>query len=185
MGTVAPIDRVADLIEPSLTALGYALVRVRFTGGDKAVLQVMAERVDEAQMDVEDCAQISRVLSALLDVEDPIPDAYTLEVSSPGIDRPLVKRGDFERFAGFEAKVELAAARDGQRRFRGKLLGVDDDQVRLRLKGTEDSVATLPLADIADAKLVLPEKHNQVRISEGLFADAKSSVNWSMQIKKL
>ncbi|MCG8691043.1 MAG: ribosome maturation factor RimP [Minwuiales bacterium] len=158
LGNVAPIDRVADLIEPSLTALGYALVRVRFTGGDKAVLQVMAERIDDAQMDVEDCAQISRVLSALLDVEDPIPGAYTLEVSSPGIDRPLVKRGDFERFAGFEAKVELAAAQDGRRRFRGELLGVDDDRVRLRLKGAEGSVAALPLADIADAKLVLTDE---------------------------
>ncbi len=158
LGTVAPIDRVANLIEPSLTALGYELVRVRFTGGDKAVLQVMAERTDEAQMDVEDCAQISRVLSALLDVEDPIPGAYNLEVSSPGIDRPLVKRRDFERFAGFEAKVELTAARDGQRRFRGELLGVDDDRVRLRLKGAEETVAALPLTDIAEAKLVLTDE---------------------------
>ncbi len=152
------MERVEELIEPTLEAMGYRLVRLRFTGGTKAVLQVMAERVDDGEMDVDDCAQISRALSPLLDVEDPIPGAYTLEVSSPGIDRPLVRRADFERFAGFEIKLELGQPRDGRRRFRGRLLGVEDDAVRLDLAGAPGESLALPLADIAEAKLVMTDE---------------------------
>jgi ribosome maturation factor RimP len=123
--------KIEALIAPSLEAMGYRVVRVAVTGGRRATLQVMAERVDDKAMTVEDCADISRTVSALLDVADPIATAYTLEVSSPGIDRPLVRREDFARFAGFEAKVELTAPVDGRRRFRGKLLGVEGDEVRL------------------------------------------------------
>lgn len=138
--------------------MGYNLVRVRFHGGQRAKLQVMAEQADGSAMEVDDCAAISRVVSALLDVEDPISGSYDLEVSSPGIDRPLVRPEDFERYAGFEAKVEMATSIDGRRRFRGQLLGMEGNCVRLKPKGgAADGVADLPFADIADAKLVLTD----------------------------
>jgi ribosome maturation factor RimP len=147
--------KIDALIAPSLEAMGYRVVRVAVTGGRRATLQIMAERVDEKAMTVEDCADISRTVSALLDVADPIAGAYTLEVSSPGIDRPLVRREDFERFAGFEAKVELTAPVDGRRRFRGKLLGVEGDAVRLLV---DAAPVALPLAAVARAKLVLTDE---------------------------
>src|SRR5437763_12585344 len=103
--------------------MGYRLVRVMLTSARRGTLQVMAERLDDAPMTVADCADISRSLSALLDVEDPIAGAYTLEVSSPGVDRPLVRPEDYDRFAGFDAKIELAEPLDGRKRFRGRLLG--------------------------------------------------------------
>jgi ribosome maturation factor RimP len=145
---------IETLIAPSLEAMGYRIVRVAFTGGRRATLQIMAERIDDAAMTVDDCASVSRTISALLDVADPIASAYMLEVSSPGIDRPLVKREDYQRFAGLEASVELAQPRDGRRRFRGKLVGVEGDEVRLDL-GAEQVM--LPLAAIARAKLVLTD----------------------------
>jgi ribosome maturation factor RimP len=148
--------RIETLIAPSLEAMGYRLVRVAVTGGRRAVvLQVMAERIDDKPMGVDDCTEVTHTVSALLDVEDPIEHAYVLEVSSPGIDRPLVRREDYERFRGHEAKLELATPIDGRRRFRGKLLGVDADRVRLNL-GTE--VVELPLARIQRAKLVLTDE---------------------------
>jgi ribosome maturation factor RimP len=135
--------------------MGYRLVRVSFTGGRRPTLQVMAERQDMAPMTVDDCAEISHSVSALLDVADPIAVAYMLEVSSPGIDRPLVRREDFERFAGFEAKVELSQPVDGRKRFRGRLLGIDERGVRMRLDGGE---VALPYDRIARAKLVLTDE---------------------------
>jgi ribosome maturation factor RimP len=146
---------IETLIAPSLEAMGYRVVRVAFTGGRRATLQVMVERSDEAAMTVEDCATVSHSVSALLDVADPIAGAYTLEVSSPGIDRPLVKREDYERFAGFEAKLELAELRDGRRRFRGRIHGLEGDEVRLDVDG--ESVL-LPLAAITRARLVLTDE---------------------------
>ncbi|MEK9646178.1 MAG: ribosome maturation factor RimP, partial [Alphaproteobacteria bacterium] len=98
--------RIGELVEPSLNAMGYELVRVKLSGGDNLRLQIMTERADRAEMTVDDCADISRNISAILDVEDPIKSGYTLEVSSPGIDRPLVRLDDFSRYAGFEARVE-------------------------------------------------------------------------------
>jgi ribosome maturation factor RimP len=147
--------KIEALIAPSLEAMGYRVVRVAVTGGRRATLQVMAERVDDKAMTVEDCADISRTVSALLDVADPIATAYTLEVSSPGIDRPLVRREDFARFAGFEAKVELTSPVDGRRRFRGKLLGVEGDEVRLLV---DAAPVALPLATVVRAKLVLTDE---------------------------
>ncbi len=147
--------KIEAMIAPSLEAMGYRVVRVAMTGGRRATLQIMAERGDEKAMTVEDCADISRTVSALLDVADPIHAPYHLEVSSPGIDRPLVRREDFVRFAGFEAKVELNAPRDGRKRFRGRLLGVEGDEVRLLVDGTP---VALPLAAIARAKLVLTDE---------------------------
>jgi ribosome maturation factor RimP len=147
-------DDIAPIIEPSLEAMGYRLVRVAFLGAKRATLQVMAERIDETPMTVDDCTEISRSVSALLDVADPIAGAYMLEVSSPGIDRPLTRPEDYDRFAGFEAKVELGRPLDGRKRFKGRILGRADDHVRLIGDAGEVS---LPLADIAKAKLVITD----------------------------
>ena len=146
---------IAQLIEPSLDAMGYRLVRVALTSGRGPILQVMAERADEASMTVEDCAEISRSVSAVLDVADPIAGAYTLEVSSPGIDRPLVRAEDYDRFSGFEARIELARPVGGRKRFRGRLLGTADGEVRLVTQAGE---TRLPLAAVARAKLVLTDE---------------------------
>lgn len=147
--------KIEAMIAPSLVAMGYRVVRVAVTGGRRATLQIMAERVDDKAMTVEDCADISRTASALLDVADPIDAAYTLEVSSPGIDRPLVRREDFARYAGCEAKIEVTAPVDGRRRFRGKLLGVEGDEVRLLV---DAAPVALPLATVTRAKLVLTDE---------------------------
>src|SRR5438067_1145541 len=134
--------------------MGYRVVRIAFIGARGATLQIMAERTDAAAMTVEDCAEISRAASALLDVADPIASAYTLEVSSPGIDRPLVRPEDYDRFAGFEARLELSQPVSGRKRFRGRLLGRAGDSVRLIAETGEVHV---PLSAIARAKLVLTD----------------------------
>lgn len=148
--------RIAELIEPSLEGMGYELVRVLMQGRQKPVLQIMAERKDGAAMTVEDCADISRQISALLDVEDPIEGEYSLEVSSPGIDRPLTRPKDFEAFAGFEVKLETHEPIEGRKRFRGKLLGLDEQgRVKLVADGVEWAV---PLTIVKGAKLVLTDE---------------------------
>lgn len=143
------------LIAPSLEAMGFRVVRVAFTGGRQPTLQIMAERRDDGAMTVEDCASVSHTVSALLDVADPIASSYMLEVSSPGIDRPLVRREDYQRFAGFEAKLELNAPHDGRKRFRGRIAGLDGDDVKLDLDGQS---VLLPLSAIARARLVLTDE---------------------------
>lgn len=148
-------NRIALAVEPSLEAMGYRLVRIVITSGRRPTLQLMAERLDDGPMTVEDCAQISHSVSAILDVADPIAGAYMLEISSPGIDRPLVRPEDYDRFSGFEARIELARPVDGRKRFRGKLLGTSDGGVRL---ATETGEIRLPLADVARAKLVLTDE---------------------------
>lgn len=155
----AQTDTVLQLIEPSLVDLGYEVVRVRFQGAGRPVLQVMIERRDGVDINVDDCALASRTISALLDVADPIAGAYELEVSSPGLDRPLTRAKDFESFSGSEARIELKTAIDGRRRFRGRLLGIAGDTVRVAvaLDATETEFA-LPLAAIAKAKLVLTDE---------------------------
>lgn len=145
---------IAPIIEPSLEAMGYRLVRIAFLGAKRATLQIMAERIDDAAMTVDDCTDISRSVSALLDVADPIAGAYMLEVSSPGLDRPLTRPEDYDRFAGFEAKVELAQPLDGRKRFRGKLLGRAGDHVRMHAEAGE---VELPFGAIAKAKLVITD----------------------------
>ena len=147
-------DAIVPIIEPSLEAMGYRLVRVAFLGARSATLQIMAERLDEVPMTVDDCTQISRSVSALLDVADPIADAYMLEVSSPGIDRPLVRPEDYDRFAGFEARIELSEPVDGRKRFRGRMLGRAADSVRII---GETGEVQLPLAAITKAKLVITD----------------------------
>ena len=151
--------RVAAIVEPVLIASGYRLVRVKVSGLDGCTVQIMAERPD-GTMKVEDCEIVSRALSPVLDVSDPIDRAYRLEVSSPGMDRPLVRRSDFERFAGHELKVEMAVAINGRRRFRGLLLGVEGETARIRRSDAapgEDSEAVLPIEDMSEAKLVLTD----------------------------
>ena len=166
--------RVAALAEPVLAALGYRLVRVRISGFAGCTVQIMAERPD-GTMTIEDCEAASRALSPVLDVADPIEGAYRLEISSPGIDRPLVRRSDFDRYAGHVAQVEMQAPIDGRRRFRGEL-----DRHRRRLRAhppqltrrqTTNSEVLLRIDDMMEAKLVLTDaliseslrksKHNQ------------------------
>ncbi len=149
-------ERIAQLIAPVVDELGYELVRVQMQGGARhATLQIMAERRDRAAMVVEDCARLSRAISALLDEADPIDGEYTLEVSSPGIDRPLMKRADYERFLGHEAKVETVVPIDGRKRFQGTVLGLDGDTVMLESAGT---MFPLPLTEIKSAKLILTDR---------------------------
>ena len=136
-------------------AAGFRLVRLRLIGTKTKTLQIMAERSD-GTMNVEDCAQLSRALSEFLDAEDPIEGEYNLEVSSPGIDRPLTRLADFVRWAGHEARIELAQAdADGRKRFKGRLLGLEGNDVVLETQGAR---AQFPFHSIADAKLVLTDK---------------------------
>ena len=149
--------RVAAIAEPVAHDLGFRLVRVKISGRDGCTVQVMAERPD-GEMSVDDCADLSRALSPALDVEDPIDRAYNLEISSPGIDRPLVRRSDFERWAGHEAKIELAVALEGRKRFRGRIAGLEGETVKVALLDSpEAEVAAVPLDDIAEARLVLTD----------------------------
>jgi ribosome maturation factor RimP len=151
-----PEIRVAELVEPVLSGMGLRLVRVKLSG---ATLQIMAERPD-GTFTIDDCERVSRQISPALDVADVIPSRYYLEVSSPGIDRPLVRLGDFERWTGHEAKIEMRVPREGRKRFRGRLEGVADGAVRLSLEaagGLEREIVALPFGDIADAKLVMTD----------------------------
>ena len=147
--------RVERIIAPTLDGMGYEVVRVQLSGGRQhSRLQVMAERADQQGMTVDDCAEISRAVSALLDVEDPIAGSYDLEVSSPGIDRPLTRARDFDRFAGQEAKIEMRESVDGRRRFRGRLKGLEDGCAVLEMEG---EMLKLPLDGVERAKLAIPE----------------------------
>ena len=146
---------VEQLIAGPLEGMGYAIVRVLLSGDRRAKLQIMVERLDGAAITVDDCAAVSREVSAHLDVADPIRSAYILEVSSPGIDRPLTRLDDFARFAGFEARVEMRLPIEGRRRFRGQLCGLDGDRVRIE---TEDGEVLLPFGDVAKAKLLLTDE---------------------------
>jgi len=148
-------DRVARLVEGPLEEMGYELVRVNLSGGSRPVLQVMAERADGAPMTVEDCTGISHTVSLLLDAEDPIAGAYALEVSSPGIDRPLTRARDFERYAGFELRMETRELVQGRRRFRGRLKGIAQGQVTVV---TDEGEVTVPFEGVAKARLVLNDE---------------------------
>lgn len=156
-----PALRVAKLIEPVLQDLGFRLVRVRLTGQNGQTLQIMAERPD-GSFTIDDCEQASRAISPVLDVEDPIAGRYHLEVSSPGIDRPLVRPEDFERWAGHEAKIEMSVPKAGRKRFRGEIEGYTDGEVRLHVDdpegGKEKVLIGLPFANIAEAKLVMTDR---------------------------
>lgn len=145
--------RLAEIIRPVIEDLGFELVRVRLMGGRTATLQIMAERPDGG-INVDDCADISTAVSASLDVEDPIEDNYHLEVSSPGIDRPLTRLKDFETFEGYEARVETNQAIDGRKRFKGMLAGVEGNEVLINV---EEGTIGLDFDWLSDAKLILTE----------------------------
>ena len=153
--------RVAAIAAPVLTGMGYRLVRVRVSAAQSCTVQIMAERPD-GTMAIEDCEAASRALSPVFDVEDPIDREYRLEISSPGIDRPLVRRSDFERYAGHEAKIEMTLAQDGGRkRFRGILTGVEGEAAKLRRKDAAEGEpvdVALAIADMAEARLVLTDE---------------------------
>ncbi|WP_204112550.1 ribosome maturation factor RimP [Shimia biformata] len=156
----AAIDRrMAEIITPVIEDMGFELVRVRLMGGKTATLQIMAER-PEGGIEVDECARISNAVSAVLDVEDPIADAYNLEVSSPGIDRPLTRLKDFETFEGYEAKLETADLVGGQKRFKGVLAGVEGDEVLINIEGADKEEVTVGLKFdwLAEAKLVLTDE---------------------------
>jgi ribosome maturation factor RimP len=152
--------RVSAVAGPVLQGMGYRLVRIKISGESGCTVQIMAERPD-GSMQIDDCEAISRALSPVLDVADPIDRAYRLEISSPGIDRPLVRRSDFERYAGHLVKIEMAVAHQGRKRFRGILGGVEGDAVRLHrddIRSGEDAEVVLVMEDIADARLVLTDE---------------------------
>ena len=151
-------SRLAEIITPVIEDMGFELVRVRLMGGKTATLQIMAER-PEGGIEVDDCAKISTAVSAVLDVEDPITDQYVLEVSSPGIDRPLTRLKDFETYAGYEAKIETTDLIDGQRRFKGILAGVEDNEVLINIdQHGEEVTVGLNFDWLSDAKLVLTDE---------------------------
>ena len=152
--------RVSAVAAPVLQGMGYRLVRIRISGEAGCTVQIMAERPD-GSMQIEDCEAISQALSPVLDIADPIDRAYRLEISSPGIDRPLVRRSDFERYAGHLVKIEMAVAHQGRKRFRGTLAGVEGQAVRLHRDDTregEDADKLLVMEDIAEARLVLTDE---------------------------
>lgn len=151
---------VAKVVEPVIEGLGYRLVRVKISGTNGCTVQIMAERSD-GTMGIDECEEVSKAISPVLDVDDPIGRAYYLEVSSPGIDRPLVRKGDFERWAGYEAKIDMAIAAEGRKRFRGILLGVEGEAAlveRLDAKPDEDKRVSLPVRHIGEARLVLTDE---------------------------
>lgn len=149
--------RLADIVQPAIEGLGYELVRLRLQGGKTATLQIMADK-PEGGIEVDDCARISTELSAILDVEDPISDEYVLEVSSPGIDRPLTRLKDFDAWTGHEAKIETAEAIDGQKRYKGLIQGTEGDEILIEIDRPGGAVTIgLTFDLLADAKLVLTD----------------------------
>jgi ribosome maturation factor RimP len=152
--------RVAAVAEPVIEQLGYRLVRVKVSAAEGCTVQIMAERPD-GSMTVEDCETISRALSPVLDMADPIDRAYRLEISSPGIDRPLVRKSDFDRFAGHLVKIEMEIPMNGRKRFRGEIVGTDGEAARIRRDDaaeSEDAEVLLPIEDMSEAKLVLTDE---------------------------
>src|SRR5690349_16953193 len=175
--------RVAAIVEPVIEQLGYRLVRVRVSSAEGCTVQIMAERPD-GTMSVEDCEAVSRALSPVLDVADPIERAYRLEISSPGIDRPLVRRSDFERYVSHLVKIEMAVAHQGRKRFRGTLQGVEGDAVRLHRDDTrveEDADVLLVMEDIADARLVLTDELIAESMRRGKAAERELRQNLGLE----
>jgi ribosome maturation factor RimP len=171
--------RVSAVAGPVLQGMGYRLVRIKISAEHGCTVQIMAERHD-GTMQIEDCEAISRALSPVLDVADPIEKAYRLEISSPGIDRPLVRRSDFERYAGHLVKVEMAVAHQGRKRFRGLLAGVEGDAVRLHrddIRADEEADVLLVMEDISDARLVLTDELVAESMRRGKAAERELKQN--------
>ncbi|HHL43326.1 MAG TPA: ribosome maturation factor RimP [Hellea balneolensis] len=150
-------ERILEIIDPLARDMGYNVVRLRLQGGKRATLQIMAERSEDGTMSVEDCARLSREISSTLEVEDPIDSAYVLEVSSPGLDRPLTALDDFKTYDGYLARIELDRLVEGRKRFRGHLAGVEDDQIAIDLDG-EAETALIPFAWLSEAKLLITDE---------------------------
>ncbi|OYX36505.1 MAG: ribosome maturation factor RimP [Caulobacterales bacterium 32-69-10] len=160
MRAKTPEDRgILELLDPVAEAAGFDIVRLRLMGGAASgrTLQIMAERASDGDMVVEDCATLSRALSVVLDAADPIAGDYRLEVSSPGVDRPLTRLKDFEAYEGFEARIELDRLAENRKRFKGVLAGIEGDDILIDLEGEEET-AQIPFAWVYDAKLVLNDK---------------------------
>jgi ribosome maturation factor RimP len=167
--------RVAQIVEPVIDDLGFDLVRVRITGTNGCTVQIMAERPD-GSMNIEGCESISRAVSPVLDVEDPVDREYHLEVSSPGIDRPLVRKRDFTAWIGHEIKLELSVGIDGRRRFRGMIEAVEGDELLLALPDApadQPSIVRLPLTDLSESKLVM----NDVLMDLALKAQSRNNAD--------
>ena len=175
--------RVSAVAGPVLQGMGYRLVRIKISGEAGCTVQIMAERPD-GSMQIEDCEAISRALSPVLDIADPIERAYRLEISSPGIDRPLVRRSDFERHAGHQVKVEMALAHQGRKRFRGLLAGVEGDAIRLHrddARADEEADVLLTMEDIADARLVLTDELIAESMRRGKAAERELRQNLGLE----
>lgn len=149
------VEKISAMIAPSLDAMGYSIVQLKLMDGKRKTLSLMAERKDERIMGFDDCSEISRTVSALMDVEDPISSAYDLEVCSPGVDRPLVKFGDYERHKGYEIKLETLIPLNGRKRFRGNIAKAAGDVVTMRVDGVEVDIA---FSNIRHAKLVITDE---------------------------
>jgi ribosome maturation factor RimP len=167
-------ERVIALIEPTARELGFRIVRVRLSGNRRKRLQVMAERLADGQMSVDDCGRLSRALSPVFDLEDPIQGEYDLEISSPGIDRPLMSLEDFQRFVGHEAKLETAAMIDGRRRWKGEIKAVEGDEIVLAAEGGE---VRLKFAQLSEARLVLTDKLIEEDLRRARQAEAAGAQN--------
>lgn len=162
------------LIEPTAEQLGYRIVRVRLSGNRRKRLQIMAERMSDGQMAVEDCERLSRAISPIFDLEDPIQGEFDLELSSPGIDRPLMRIEDFERFIGYDAKLETAAPIENQRRFKGVIAGVQGEAITLT---TERGDVILKFSQLSDARLVLTDRLIELDLKRAKAAEAADQKN--------
>jgi ribosome maturation factor RimP len=184
-GKTAEDHRLLELLDPVAEAAGYRIVRLRLMGGDRARrLQIMAERADGG-MPVEDCARLARAISQVMDAADPIRGEYLLEVSSPGVDRPLTRLEDFETYQGFEARLELDRLAEGRKRFKGELAGVEGDHIAINLEG-EAETALLPFDWLVDARLVIDEalmKHGAQARAARLSPETSQDTSQDSDIK--
>jgi ribosome maturation factor RimP len=175
--------RVSAVAGPVLQGMGYRLVRIKVSGEAGCTVQIMAERPD-GSMQIEDCEAISKALSPVLDIADPIERAYRLEISSPGIDRPLVRRSDFERYAGHLVKIEMTIAHEGRKRFRGVLAGVEGETLRLHRddsRADENADVLLVMEDISDARLVLTDELVEESMRRGKAAERELRQNLGLE----
>ena len=147
--------KIEELITPTINSLGYDLVRVQILDEGTKTLQIMVDRLDEANLTIDDCSIISKEISVIIDINDPIGENYLLEVSSPGIDRPLLRFKDFEKYAGFHARVDMSIALEGRKKFKGKLTGIEGNNIRIKVK---EETYLLPFSKIEKAKLTLTQE---------------------------
>lgn len=167
-------ERVIALIEPTAAGLGYRIVRVRLSGNRRKRLQIMGERVSDGEMGIDDCTKLSRALAPVFDLDDPVDGEYDLEISSPGIDRPLMRIEDFERFKGHEAKLETVMMTDNQRRFKGVISAVEGDVIVL---ATDQGETRLKFGQLADARLVLTDRLIAEDLKRAKAAEAAGEQN--------